>query len=32
MPLLGEKPPMRTDEACWACADQQGKDDEIAFM
>jgi hypothetical protein len=32
MPLLGEKPPMRTDEACWAWADQQAKDEEIAFM
>jgi hypothetical protein len=32
MPLLGEKPPMRTDEACWAWADQQAKDDETAFM
>jgi len=32
MPLLGEKPPMRTDEACWAWADQQAKDEEIAYM
>jgi hypothetical protein len=32
MPLLGEKPPMRTDEACSAWANQQAKDDEIAFM
>jgi hypothetical protein len=32
MPLLGEKPPMRTDEVCWAWADQQAKDEEIAFM
>ena len=32
MPLLDEKPPTRTDEACWAWADQQAKDDEIASM
>jgi hypothetical protein len=32
MPLLDEKPPMRTDEACWAWADQQAKDEEVASM
>jgi len=32
MPLLGEMPSKRTDEACWAWVDQQAKDDDVAFM
>lgn len=32
MPPLGEKPPMRTDAACWAWAEEQAKDEEVAFM
>jgi hypothetical protein len=32
MPLLGEKPPIRTDAACWGWAEEQAKDEEIAFM
>ena len=32
MPLLGEKPTTRTDEACWAWAKEQAKDNEVAFM
>ena len=32
MPLLGEKPPIRTDAACWAWAEEQAKDEEVAFM
>jgi len=32
MPLLGEKPSMRTDAACWAWAEEQAKDDEVASM
>ncbi len=32
MPLLGQKPPMRTDEACGAWANQQATDDDVAYM
>ena len=32
MPMLGDMPSRRTDEACWAWAEQQAKDNEIAIM
>ncbi|HEY1863548.1 MAG TPA: hypothetical protein VGG77_07640 [Roseiarcus sp.] len=32
MPLLSEKPTMRTDAACWAWAEEQAKDEEVAYM
>ena len=32
MPPLGEKPSVRTDAACWAWADEQAKDEDIAEM
>ncbi len=32
MPPLGEKPTIRTDSACWAWAEEQAKDEDVAFM
>jgi hypothetical protein len=32
MPLLSDKPTMRTDAACWAWAEEQAKDEEVASM
>jgi hypothetical protein len=32
MPLLSEKPTMRTDAACWTWAEEQAKDEEVAYM
>jgi hypothetical protein len=32
MPLLGDMPSRRTDEACWAWADPQTKNEDVAFM
>lgn len=32
MPLLDDMPSRRTDEACWAWAEQQAENEDVAFM